>query len=73
MKLTHRAKALFSILIAAVTSFVIASPALAAGEGAPEPARGPVDVLAILVTGVVVLVIVIFLATVLSNLLGKRG
>jgi hypothetical protein len=71
MKLTHRAKALFSILIAAVTSFVIASPALAAGEGAPEP--GPVDVLAILVTGVVVLVIVIVLATVLSNLLGKRG
>jgi len=73
MKLTRRAKTLVSLIIATVMSVIVASPALAAGEGAPEPARGPVDVLSILVIGVILLVIVIVLATVLSNMLGKRG
>lgn len=73
MTLTRRAKALFGIIVTAIISFGVALPAFAEGEGSPEPARGPVDLLAILVTGAIILVLVIVLATVLSNWLGKRG
>lgn len=72
MKLSTRIATATSALLATVVSVFLASPAFAA-EGGPEPATGPVDAVAAIVTGLVLLILVLVLATWLSNMLGKRG
>jgi len=72
MKLSNRIKTAVTAVLTAVMSVFVISPAFAA-EGGPEPASGPVDAVAAIVTGIVLVVIVLLLAGWLSNMLGKRG
>lgn len=72
MKLSTRAKSLYLAIVTAVVSLVVASPAMAS-EGATTTKAAEPDIAAILITGAVILVLVVGIATIVSNLLGKRG
>lgn len=73
MTLRSRANTFIGTLVAAVVGFFSAAPAFASETVETTSESSPVDVVAILVTGAVILAIVLVISIWVSGMLGKRG